>query len=200
MMRIKKFLALATVAVSSVVAQPVSAQTSTVSDAVGDARFNAPAFQDIVMGQITKTASGDFALLMGLAGTVPAAPPMPPPANAAIFWGWSFDLDPASYPAGYPGAPGLALPAEFLVVVSWDGISFEGIAIDRRPLLTEEEAILTPVPFSINGTIVEAVLASSLIGNAPPSFSWGPRTVDWAGPVGSGGFIPVDFAETVFNP
>ena len=206
MMRIKKFLALATVAViQSAVAQPVSAQTSTVSDPVGDGFFhNAPAFQDIVMGQLTKTASGDFELLMGMAGPVPAAPPLPPPGVTEIWWTWIFDLDSTTSPQGYPFPPTVAgetIP-EFVVYVSWDGTEFAGTAIDRRPLLSGGEAIITPVPFSINGTIVEAFLASELIGPVPASFGWGPFTADWAGPVGSEGFNFADYCETraVFNP
>jgi hypothetical protein len=45
------------------------------------------------------------------------------------------------------------------VYVSWDGVQFAGTAIDRRPLLTGGEAIITPVPISIDGTLVEADLA-----------------------------------------
>lgn len=184
----------------SAVAQPVSAQTSTVVDPVGDAMFNAPVFQDIVFGQMTKTAGGDFELLMEMAGPVPVNPPLPPPARWEIWWVWGFDLDPTTFPQGYPLSPGLALYPEFLVYVSWDGTEFAGTAVDRRPLLTGGEAIITPVPFSINGTRVEADLPYALIGDVPPSFGWGPSTVDWAGPFGSVGFIVPDNAKTVFNP
>jgi hypothetical protein len=85
-----------------------------------------------------------------------------------------------------------------MVYVSWDGTEFAGTATDRRPLLTGGEAIITPVPFSINGTIVEAVLAYELIGDVPPSFQWAPITVDRPGPAGSP-FVN-DGAETTFNP
>ena len=87
-----------------------------------------------------------------------------------------------------------------IVYVSWDGTEFAGTAVDRRPLLTGGEAIITPVQFSINGTIVEAVLASTLIGAVPPSFLWLLRTIDWSGPVGSAGFNAVDLANSIFNP
>ena len=185
---------------SVLVAQPVSAQTSTVFDPVGDTLFNAPAFQDIVIGQMTKTASGDFELLMGMAGPVPVDPPLPPPGVSEIWWMWTFDLDPTAFPQGTPFPPGVKRRPEFVVYVSWDGTEFAGTAIDRRPLLTGGEAIITPVPFSINGTMVEAVLDFELIGDVPPSFHWGPFTVDWSGPVGSEGHNFVDSAETVFDP
>lgn len=195
----KKLLRLALAVLASAVAQPVSAQISTVLDPVGDTRFNAPAFQDIVIGQMTKTTGGDFELLMGMAGPVPDDPPLPPPGVREIWWGWFFDLDPTAFPQGYPLPPGFGAGAsEFLVYVSWDGTEFAGTAIDRRPLLTGGEAIIAPVPFSINGTIVEAVLASTLIGDVPPSFGWQLHTRDWSGPVGSGGWNTVDFAKTVF--
>ena len=188
---------------SNTVAQPVSDQTSTVFDPVGDAYFhNAPAFQDVVFGQMTKTASGDFELLMKVAGPVPVAPTLPPSAPTEIWWLWTFDLDPTAFPAGYPGAPGYASAAgvEFSVYVRWDGTEFAGIAIDRRPLLTGGEAIITPVPFSINGTILEADLAYELIGDVPPSFRWSVVTLNWAGPVGSVGHLVIDSAGADFNP
>ena len=185
---------------ASAAAQPVSTQTSTVSDPVGDTLLNGPAFQDIVFGQLTKTASGNFELLMEMAGPVPAAPPLPPTGKRGIWWWWFFDLDPTAAPQGYPFPP-LAQGPDFLVVISWNGTAFAGNAIDRRPLFTGGAAIITPVPFSINGTIVEAVLPSTLIGDFPPSFAWDPRTLNWSGPVGGAGFNAVDGASfPIFNP
>jgi hypothetical protein len=181
-------------------AQPVSAQISTAFDPVGDAHFNAPAFQDVVLVQMTKTASGDFELLMEMAGPVPVNPPLPPPGRKEIWWVWNFDLDPATFPAGYPYLMAHG-PGEFVVYVSWDGTAFAGTAVDRRPLLTGGEAIITPVPFSINGTIVQADLAYTLIGSVPASFSWIAGTGAWSGPVGlSEGHHGVDGAQTIFNP
>ena len=195
-----KVLSLALALLASALAQPVSAQTSTVSDPVGDANFNAPAFQDFVFGQITKTASGDFELLMEMAGSVPDDPSLPPPGASEIWWSWAFDFDPTAHPEGTPFPPPAGTPQELIAYVSWDGTEFAGFLIDRRPLLTGGEAIITPVPFSINGTIVDVVLASELIGDAPPSFLWGAGTRDWSGPIGSYGTNKVDGAETVFNP
>src|SRR5262249_32054489 len=80
--------------------QPASAQVSTISDPVGDTSFNAPAFQDFVFGRMTKSASGNFHLLMELAGPVPVIPFIPPPANSEIWWLWAFDLDPTASPRG----------------------------------------------------------------------------------------------------
>lgn len=183
---------------------------STVSDPVGDTlfTFNAP-FQDFVRGTLTKTASGDFELLMEMAGPVPANPPLSPPGRSEIWWFWIFDLDPTTRPVGYPwkeaaeaadvhGTPQelTGRPPEFIVYVSWDGTKFAANAIDRRPLLTGGKAVITPVPFSINGTMVGALLASELIGAVPPSFPWGPFTFDWSGPVGSEGVNFADYCES----
>jgi hypothetical protein len=181
-------------------ALPKSDQTSTILDPVGDTYLvNAPAFQDIVRAQVTKTADGDFHLLMEMAGNVPENPPLPPPGVREIWWQWGFDFDPNTFPAGYP-YPGPGLRAEFLAYVRWDGTDFAGILIDRRPLLTGGEALITSVPISIDGTIVEAVLASELLGDVPPSFVWGPATRDWSGPVGSNGSNSLDDAITIFSP
>ena len=198
-----KAITLLTPILSTAVAQPVSAQTSTVFDAVGDTLFAFnPPFQDFVRGEITKTASGDFELLMELAAPVPHTPPLLQPGVQELWWFWIFDLDPTTGPRGYPWQNAVGRPPEFIVCVSWDGAEFAGTAIDRRPLLAGGEAIITPVPFSINGTIVEAVLASELIGDVPRSFRWGAFTGNWSGPVGSEGFNFADYQEAraVFNP
>ena len=193
-------IALSPLLAATTAASPASCNTvAQVFDPVGDTMFNAPAFQDIVLGQMTRTASGDFALLMEMAGPVPIAPALPPPAHTEMWWIWVFDLDPTTAPKGYPFLCNESL-SEFLVYVSWDGTEFAGTAIDRRPLLTGGEAIITSVPFHIDGTIVEADLAYELIGAVPASFDWSPRTLDWSGPVGSAGYNVLDIALTVFSP
>lgn len=196
--------ALGVVAMSDVApatADETESAVSTVDDPVGDTYISAPAFQDVVFGQMTKTAGGDFHLLMEMAGPVPANPPMPPPARTVIWWGWGFDLDPTTSPQGYPNPAGIGvgLPAEFVVLVTWDGTEFAGTAFDRRPLLAGGEVIISPVTFSINGNLLEADLPFALIGDVPPSFGWDPFTWDWPGPVGkSSGFVAVDFAAATF--
>ena len=183
---------------ASAAAQPVSTQTSTVSDPIGDALFNAPGFQDVVSGEMTKTDSGDFKLIMKMAGPVPVNPPLPPPGVSEIWWLWGFDLDPTTSAVGYPFLKAYAAP-EFVVYVSWDGAEFAGTAVDRRPLLTGGAAIITPVTFSIDGKTVQADLPYTLIGAVPESFRWSVVMEDWSGPVGlSEAHHLVDAA--VFNP
>jgi hypothetical protein len=195
-------LGVATTASSNTVAQPMSDQVSTVFDPVGDTIFGfiAP-FQDFVRATMTKTAGGDFHLLMEMAVPVPVTPPLRPGVGE-IWWFWIFDLDPSTHPHGYPWQNAVGRPPEFIVAVRWNGTEFAGTAIDRRPLLTGGQAIITSVPFSINGTIVEADLASELIGDVP-TFNWGPFTFDWSGPVGSEGVQFADYAfehGTITNP
>jgi hypothetical protein len=189
----KALLGVAVAVLASGGAQPVSAQTRTISDPVGDVRFNAPPFQDIVIAQVTKTERGGFRLVMGMGGPVPGAPPRPRPGVNEIWWVWGFDLDSTTFPRGYPFTPTPAgeVRVEFVVYVGWDGTEFAANAIDRRPLLTGGEAIITPVPFSINGTMVEVDLGT-VMGDVPPGAVWNVVTFDWSGPVGSEGANVVD--------
>jgi hypothetical protein len=196
-------VALGTVAVldgAPATADAAPSVSSTVSDPVGDAPSkHDPAFQDIVRGEMTRTANGDFRLLMEMAAPVPAEPTLTRAGAKQIWWMWYFD-DPATSPKGYPASPGFDGGREVLVYVSWDGTAFAGTAVDRRPLLVGGEASIVSVPFSVSGTVVEATLASTLFSAFPATFGWGPRTVDWTGPLGSAGFHPVDDAESTFNP
>ena len=142
-------------------------------------------------------------MLMEMAGTVPANPPLPPQGRSEIWWAWGFGFDPTTFPAGwpYPARIGAGLPGEFVVIVSWDGSEFAGTAVDRRPLLTGGEAIFTPVTFSINGKILEADLPYALIGDVPPSFEWDTFIWDWSAPPGqSSAHVGVDVAFAIFNP
>jgi hypothetical protein len=193
------FAALATVVGLISATRPAWGQTSVVIDPAGDVDHHAPAFQDIVRGEIQKKG-GSFTLRMEMVGPIPGNPPLPQPANGQIWWVWALDLDRTTVPKGYPFAPGDSAPSDFYVYVSWDGVEFKGYAIDRRPLLTGGNAIVTPVPFSIDGPTIEAVLASALIGNVP-SFRWGVRTIDIASShLGTSAIITVDSAPNFTGP
>ena len=201
--------AVAVLDVAPATADEATSVTSEVFDPADSTVFvHNEQFQDFVRARMTKTACGDFELLMEMAVDVPDAPPLPPSGKSEIWWMWIFDLDTATRPQGYPWQesgsenPGKGRPPEFVVYVSWDGTEFAGTAIDRRPLLTGGEAIITPVTFSIDGKIIEAVLPSEVIGAVPASFRWGPYTMGWSGPVGTEGVRFADYFEggTVFNP
>jgi hypothetical protein len=171
---------------------------SSLTDPAGDTIAHAPAFQDIVSSQMTRAVNGDFELRIEFAGAVPVAPVLPPLAHTEIWWVWAFDLDPNTAPTGYPAAFTGSEP-EFLVFVSWDGTAFAGTSVDRRPLLAGEEAVIAPVEFCISGKTIDAVLPYALIGDIPQSFRWGPNSLDWAGPVGSAGYLVVDTAPRIIS-
>lgn len=196
--------AVAALGVAPATADSGATVTSEVFDPEGDTLYNSDApFQDVVRARMTKTASGDFELLMEVAAPVPTAPESPQAGRNQIWWIWAFDLDATTRPDGYPFHSSKdGRPPEFMVYVSWDGTSFAGTAVDRRPLLTGGEAIVTSVPFRIDGTIIEADLASEVIGAVPSSFSWGPFTLNWWGSVGSSQRRWADYFESlaVFNP
>ena len=198
--RVHALFALAVAMVAGGVAQPVSAQTVDFLDADGDALFHAPAFQDLLLGQLTKDGDGGFQLLMEVAGAVPESPDRPHPANSEIWWTWVFDLD-AATPKGYPF--NAARRPEFMVYVRWDGSDFAGFAIDRRPLLTGGEAVVFSVGsfgFNSDRTIIQMELDSALLDDFPESFHWNVVAFDWSGNVGSEGDHIVDIAEGAFFP
>jgi len=181
---------------------PASAATTTrVTDPAGDARFGAPGFMDIVGAAATKSGQ-TFRFQMNVAAPIPAAPPPTPPGSNQIQWDWPLNTDPTTFPAGnpFPGAPGQAAPAEFIVHVVWDGSSFSAFLTDRRPLLSGGEAVITPLAFTISGTAVTVDVGASLLGQ-PSSFTWGAVTFYWASPPGAtkgGNFV--DTLEPFFAP
>lgn len=95
----------------------------------------------------------------------------------ALRWAVALDLDPTTFPAGWPLAPGApqsaqAAVAEGFVAIAWDGSTFSATWFDRRPLLTGGEYTATSVPFEIDGDTVRMWLDGALIGD-PTSFRVG---------------------------
>ncbi len=202
----ERFSRLALVFVSMVVAallaaQPLSAGelTSVVTDPVGDAGASINgqgiavfAYQDIVQASIT-LRDGRFILVMDVAAPIPSGPALP---NGVKLLEWSFRLDTnlTTAPCGFPFEPAdCEHHAEYMVFILWDGTSFTGILIDRTPLLTGGQAVITRIPFNINGAEITASVDAVMIGN-PPSFHWVSRTEDWSTQLGTSGFVIVDFA------
>lgn len=180
-----------------------SALTSVVTDPVGDAFLTpgiaAPPYQDIVKASIT-LKGGQFIFLMDLAAPIPNSPPLLAPGNVLIDWVWQLQTNPTVLPCGFPGSPGSGAfcpPFEYVIGIVWNGTSFTGIFIDRTPLLTGGNAIVTAVPFSINGSEVTASLGGASIGN-PSSFGWHALTTAWSGGFGTDSFHPVDSAPDNF--
>ena len=159
-----------------------AATTASVVDPLGDATFRAPGFMDIV-GADTVLVGESIQFQMSVAAAVPAEPPPTPPGSNQIEWDFAVDTDPSTFPAGnpFPSGPGQARAAEFIVKVTWDGSSFSGFLIDRRPLLSGGEATITPLAFSISGTDIQVDVPASLL---PSSFFWGAVTFYWSSPPG----------------
>ena len=181
---------LATMVGSVAVALPASAEAreicaSEICDPDDDTnRSHAPAFRDIVCNGILK--EGDIlTVYMEMAGPVPDNPPFAPGVKE-IWWYWPLDLEPPA-PAGYPFGQTAKAPGDLLVVVAWDGTEFSGKAIDRRPLLIGEDAVIIPVSFWIEGETVTAQLDLSLFEDIPDTFTWKAIARDWLHPPGTRG-------------
>ena len=149
---------------------------TTYTDPVGDAQFHAPAYADIVAGTIDENA-GIYEFTLKVADVIPEEPQLRAPGVAALRWVVSFDLDPTTFPVGWPFAPGAPQSAQkgaadAFLAVAWDGTEFSGTLFDRRPLLTGGEVAMTGVPFQIDGDEVHIWLDSALIDD-PEGFSFG---------------------------
>jgi len=152
--------------------------TSVVSDPVGDAAWNSnsgpgsskkvPGYLDLTRGQITKKGS-DFIMTIDVAA--PIGLPDVSTGNGLVGWAIGLDTDPTTAPAGYPLSSGTVVPFEFYVNVTYDGTQFQGMVIDRRPLLTDGEAVSTPHPFSITNSTITMTVSASAIGD-PSTFGW----------------------------
>jgi hypothetical protein len=144
---------------------------------------------DIVHASVLKQG-GTFHLEMTVAEAVPPAPPLRPGAKRDV-WAWNLNTDPATAPQGFPFDRGTVAGAEFIVRVIWDGTSFSGVLIDRRPLLTGGPASVVPVAFQVNGTLVSAVVDASLLGNVS-SLAYLAATQSYTGYDGTSGFLAED--------
>jgi len=152
--------------------------TSVVTDPAGDAAWNSnsgagsskkvPDYLDIVRSEITQKGS-DFIMTIDVAG--PIGLPDVTTGNGLIGWAIGLDTDPTTAPAGYPLSNGTVVPFEFYVNVTYDGTQFQGMVIDRRPLLKGGEAVVTPHPFSITDSRITMMVPASVVG-APSLFGW----------------------------
>jgi len=170
------------------------------NDPVGDATLSpnitAAPYQDIVEAQVSKTA-GVFSLVMNLVAGIPAQPLMPPQMKL-LEWSFRLDTDPTIAPAGFPNDEGGPAPADFYVFVTWDGASFAGYVIDRRPEVTGGDPIITNVPFCINSTGINVSVDAAILDN-PSSFGWRVFTQDWNSPFGNDASHTLDIMPAGFH-
>jgi hypothetical protein len=167
------WMAAVVLAASSVLA---GALTSTATDPEGDLTLfpscdplGCQAYQDIIRVETTKRG-GVFVLSMQVAAPIPESPSLQEGVKQ-ITWDWALDTDPDTFPAGFPLPPSNSLDHEFIVWVVWDGHRFAAQLVDRRPLLTGGDVILTSVPFKIKNTEITVILDETLIDD-PPAFDW----------------------------
>ncbi len=173
----------ATVPISADVA---AGNTSVVLDATGDwVDITGQDYQDEVRAEITKKGN-TFVFVMTLAGAVQGNPPFPSWADI-LLWDFALDTRPTAFPVGYPFTKNTAASWEFVIghFVYASGFtdplnptSSPGILIDRRPLLTGGQAIVTPIQFTIDGAKMTWVVDAALLGD-PSTFQWAAGTSAW---------------------
>jgi hypothetical protein len=163
-------------------ADVVAGRTSVVTDPAGDADKAAQAYQDIVRAEITKQGT-NFVFIMTLAAPVPDNPSLPSWADV-LAWEFWLDTDPTAFPVGYPFTKNTANLLEFEIqhrvyrsgfTDPLDPKSGAAVLVDRRPLLSGGQAILTPITFSIDGAKLTWVVDAALLGD-PPTFQWASGT------------------------
>ena len=167
-------------------ADVVAGKTSVVLDAGGDwVDITGQDYQDILSVEISKKGS-TFVFVMTLAGAVQDNPPFPSWADI-LLWDFALDTRATEFPVGYPFTKNTAAPWEFVIghIVYASGFtdpllptSSPGVLIDRRPLLTGGQAIVTPIQFTIDGANMTWVVDAALLGD-PSTFQWAAGTSAW---------------------
>ena len=186
-------------------ADVAAGKTSVVIDIPGAEDKAAQAYEDIVSASITKKG-GTFVVVMDLAAQVPDNPPLPSSADM-LDWVVAIDRDPTS-PAGYDFTKNTAAIWEFVIehrvyrsgfTDPLDPKSSAGILVDRRPLLTGGQAIVTPIQFSMEGTKLTWVVDAALLGD-PATFQWADATLGAsAGDDVKNGYINIEVFDQAPN-
>jgi len=153
--------------------------SAVVLDAIGDVKKQAPAWLDLVSASITRR-DGRFFFEAELAAPIPTDPaldPAVPEHSDHLCVGHGLDTDPTT-PVGYPFGKNEANYAEFYVAMCWTptgsfglGTGFNGLLLDRRPLLSGGQVVVAPVQLSIQGTHVSIVVDAAALGD-PAAFAW----------------------------
>jgi len=158
-----------------------AALTSTITDPVGDVKDGVPGWQDIVGASVAKQGQ-NLVFTMDLAAPVPDNPPLPSWADLML-WHFSLDTDPTAFPVGYPFTKNSAGWQDVMVdhrvyrsgfTDPYDPTSGGDILVDRRPLLTGGQVIITPIQLTIEGAKLTWVVDAALL---PSTFQWAVGTV-----------------------
>jgi len=182
----------------SLAALTARAQTAAVIDPQGDAFYGngneAPAFLDILAASIT--ISDTLTLTVDVAGSLDALPN--PPGSPGVFdWHFALNTDDSTDPPGLPLPPGQTAPAEFYVGALWDGSTFSGLLIDRRPALTGQPALQYSIPVSVSGSRITLTVPAALAAQVRaavvlPGATWNCLTLRADGTLGSHGLHGAD--------
>ena len=187
----------------SLTALTARAQTATVIDPQGDAFYSngheAPAFLDIIAASFT--ISNTLTLTVDVAGSLDALP-NPPGSHGVFDWHFALNTDDSTDPPGLPLPPKITAPAEFYVGALWDGSTFSGLLIDRRPTLTGGSALQYSIPVSVSGSRIIIAVPAALAAEVRaavvlPGATWNCITVTARvnatdGPVGAHGLESPD--------
>jgi len=162
-------------------ADVAAGKTSVVLDGTGDwVDITGQDYQDEVRAEITKKGN-TFVFVMTLAGAVGDDPTFPSWADA-LLWDFALDTRPTEFPVGYPFTKNTAAPWDFVYASGFtdplNPSSSPGILIDRRPLLTGGQAIVTPSHFTIDGAKMTWVVDAGLLGD-PSTIQWAAGTSAW---------------------
>ena len=139
------------------------AQTAAVIDPQGDAFYSvgheAPAFLDILAASFT--ISDTLTFTVDVAGSLDA---LPNPSGSGGVFAWHFPLntDNSTDPPGFPLPPGQTASAEFFADALWDGTTFSGVFVDRRPALTGGSALQYSIPVSVSGSRIILTVPAEL--------------------------------------
>jgi len=148
---------------ASLLASTAGAQTATVIAPQGDAFYSngheAPAFLDIIAASIT--IANTLTLTVDVAGSL-AGLPNPPGFHGVFDWHFALNTDDSTDPPGLPLPPKITAPADFYVGALWDGSTFSGLLIDRRPTLTGGSACKYSIPVSVSGSRIIITVPAAL--------------------------------------
>jgi len=174
------------IALATVAAGTGPTLSAEVTDPAGDTlRKDAEPWQDIVGGRID-LEGGTFTFSMEMAVPLPVEPPAAPGDLGWYFWDWGLEVDPELVPVGFPFPGNHPAPHEFLVILASDGEEYFAFVVDRRPLLVGQDAVVTPVPCSVDGATIHAFVDADLLDN-PAEFGWRVGSQIYHGALGSEG-------------
>ncbi len=184
------FVLIALGAVSGAASATIS---TSVTDETGDASKKTEPWQDVVSCGVSKDGDS-FTFTQEMAENIPASPYVT--GNHSLFWFWGIDTDTGLVPSGYPFATGNGSgthPEDFFLELEADSSGWTAYVIERRPLVSGEEATTTGVDFSVNGKVATLVVSKDVIGDPSTFTFWIGTLVLKSAHLGDQGWTILDF-------